>query len=37
MRGLGIAVIGIVAITAWRAEAIVAMKPGDKSSVAGYD
>jgi cytochrome c-type biogenesis protein CcmF len=35
--GLGIAVIGIVAITAWRAEAIISMKPGDRVSVAGYD
>lgn len=35
--GLGIAVIGIVAITAWRAEAIIALKPGEQVSVAGYD
>ena len=27
--GLGVAVIGIVAITAWRSEAIVALKPGE--------
>jgi len=35
--GLGIAVIGIVAITAWRSEVIIAMKPGEHVSVAGYD
>ena len=35
--GLGIAVIGIVAITAWRSEAIISMKPGEHVSVAGYD
>jgi cytochrome c-type biogenesis protein CcmF len=35
--GLGVAVIGIVAMTAWRAEAIVALKPGEQVSVAGYD
>jgi len=35
--GLGIAVIGIVAITAWRVESIVALSPGGQVSVAGYD
>ena len=35
--GLGLAVIGIVAITAWRAEAIIALKPGEHVGVAGYD
>lgn len=35
--GLGIAVIGIVAITAWRAEAIIALKPREQVSIAGYD
>jgi cytochrome c-type biogenesis protein CcmF len=35
--GLGVAVIGIVAMTAWRVEAIVALKPGEQVSVAGYD
>ncbi len=35
--GLGIAVIGIVAITAWRSEAIVALKPGEHVGVAGYE
>ncbi|WP_119392992.1 heme lyase CcmF/NrfE family subunit [Taklimakanibacter lacteus] len=35
--GLGLAVIGIFAVTTWREEHIVAMKPGDHLSVAGYD
>ncbi|CAN5211703.1 heme lyase CcmF/NrfE family subunit [soil metagenome] len=35
--GLGIALIGIIAVTAWRAERIVTMKPGDTLSIAGYD
>ena len=35
--GLGLAVIGIFAVTAWREEHIVAMKPGDHLNVAGYD
>src|SRR6478735_7841680 len=34
--GLGIVVIGIVATTAWRSEAILAMKPGQTASIAGY-
>jgi cytochrome c-type biogenesis protein CcmF len=34
--GLGIVVIGIVATTAWRSEAILAMKPGDTAEIAGY-
>jgi cytochrome c-type biogenesis protein CcmF len=34
--GLGLAVIGIVATTAWRSEAILAMKPGDTAQIAGY-
>jgi cytochrome c-type biogenesis protein CcmF len=34
--GLGVMVIGIVAITAWRSEAIVAMKQGETVNVAGY-
>jgi cytochrome c-type biogenesis protein CcmF len=29
-------VIGIVATTAWRSEAILAMKPGQTASIAGY-
>ena len=35
--GLGLAVIGIVATTAWRSEAILAMKPGESADIAGYD
>lgn len=34
--GLGVAVIGIVATTAWRSEAILAMKPGETADIAGY-
>jgi cytochrome c-type biogenesis protein CcmF len=34
--GLGVAVIGIVATTAWRSEAILAMKPGETAEIAGY-
>ena len=34
--GLGIAIIGIVALTAWREERILVMKPGDQTAVAGY-
>ena len=34
--GLGLTVIGIVATTAWRSEAILALKPGDTAEIAGY-
>jgi cytochrome c-type biogenesis protein CcmF len=34
--GLGLAVIGIVSTTAWRSEAILAMKPGETAEIAGY-
>ena len=34
--GLGIVVIGIVATTAWRSEAILALKPGETAEIAGY-
>jgi cytochrome c-type biogenesis protein CcmF len=34
--GLGVAVIGIVATTAWRSEAILALKPGESAEIAGY-
>jgi cytochrome c-type biogenesis protein CcmF len=34
--GMGFAVIGIVATTAWRTEQILALKPGDEASIAGY-
>ncbi|HWB45695.1 MAG TPA: heme lyase CcmF/NrfE family subunit [Hyphomicrobiaceae bacterium] len=35
--GLGLAVIGIVATTAWRSESVLAMQPGDKAAIAGYE
>jgi cytochrome c-type biogenesis protein CcmF len=35
--GLGLMVIGIVAITAWKQEAIIVMKPGETMRIAGYD
>jgi cytochrome c-type biogenesis protein CcmF len=34
--GIGIAVIGIVATSAWQSEAVRAMKPGDSGEIAGY-
>lgn len=34
--GLGIAVAGIVGVTAWRAETIVALAPGESTQLAGY-
>ncbi|HEX5959022.1 MAG TPA: cytochrome c-type biogenesis CcmF C-terminal domain-containing protein, partial [Hyphomicrobiaceae bacterium] len=34
--GLGLAVIGIVATSAWRSEAVLALKPGESGEVAGY-
>jgi cytochrome c-type biogenesis protein CcmF len=34
--GLGLAIIGIVATTAWREERIVAMAPGQAVDIAGY-
>ncbi|MBK1869974.1 heme lyase CcmF/NrfE family subunit [Aestuariivirga sp. YIM B02566] len=35
--GVGLAIIGIFAVTTWREEHIVAMKPGDKLTVGGYE
>lgn len=35
--GLGLTVLGIVATSAWRAETILAMKPGDSTQLAGYE
>jgi cytochrome c-type biogenesis protein CcmF len=35
--GLGVVVAGIVAISVWKVEAIVAMKPGDTQKVGAYD
>jgi len=34
--GLGVIIIGIVAVTAWREERIVVMKAGDAVAIAGY-
>jgi cytochrome c-type biogenesis protein CcmF len=34
--GMGVCVIGIVAATAWEAERVVTMNPGDQQVVAGY-
>jgi cytochrome c-type biogenesis protein CcmF len=35
--GLGVMIIGIVAVTAWRQEIVAAMKPGDRVTIAGYN
>jgi cytochrome c-type biogenesis protein CcmF len=35
--GIGLTVIGIVAASAWPSEAIVAMRPGEQATIAGYD
>jgi cytochrome c-type biogenesis protein CcmF len=35
--GLGVVVIGVVATTAWRSESILAMKPAETASLAGYE
>ncbi|HTN96075.1 MAG TPA: heme lyase CcmF/NrfE family subunit, partial [Nordella sp.] len=35
--GVGLAIIGIFAVTTWREEHIVAMKSGDKLNVGGYE
>lgn len=35
--GVGLSVIGIVATSAWQTELILAMKPGEKVQVAGYE
>jgi cytochrome c-type biogenesis protein CcmF len=34
--GLGIMVVGIIAISLWKVEVIIAMKPGETVDVAGY-
>jgi cytochrome c-type biogenesis protein CcmF len=34
--GVGLAVIGIVATSAWQSEAVRAMKPGESGEIAGY-
>ncbi len=35
--GVGVMTLGIVATTAWQSETIVAMKPGDRLVIAGYE
>lgn len=35
--GVGVMVVGIISMTAWQQETIVAMKPGDTASIAGYN
>jgi cytochrome c-type biogenesis protein CcmF len=35
--GVGVTVIGIVATSAWQSEAVLAMKPGDRAQIAGYE
>ena len=35
--GIGLAVIGIVATTAWQSEVVLSMQPGDSARIAGYE
>jgi len=35
--GVGVMVLGIVATTAWQSEKIISLKPGESTSIAGYD
>ena len=35
--GIGVMVLGVVATSAWQSEKIVAVKPGESVSIAGYD
>ena len=35
--GLGVTVLGIVAVTTWQGEIIRSMKPGDTATLAGYE
>ncbi len=35
--GLGLAVVGIAATSAYRSEEVLVMKPGDKTQIAGYE
>jgi cytochrome c-type biogenesis protein CcmF len=35
--GVGVMLIGIVATSAWQSEAVVALKPGERAHIAGYD
>ena len=34
--GLGVMIVGIVAVTSWRQEIVTTMKPGDTAVIAGY-
>jgi len=34
--GVGIAVVGMIATTAWQSEVVLAMKPGERGEIAGY-
>ncbi len=35
--GVGMTVLGVVAVSAWQTENILVMKPGDTTEIAGYD
>ena len=35
--GMGVLVLGVVAVLSWQQEVVVAMKPGDHAQIAGYD
>jgi cytochrome c-type biogenesis protein CcmF len=35
--GVGLTVIGIVASSAWRAEDVVVLRPGERTAIAGYE
>jgi cytochrome c-type biogenesis protein CcmF len=35
--GIGLAVIGIVATTAWQSESVITMQAGDRTEIAGYE
>jgi cytochrome c-type biogenesis protein CcmF len=35
--GIGVTVIGIVAASAWQSELVLAMKPGERARIAGYE
>src|SRR5262245_19916800 len=35
--GIGLTVIGIVATSAWQSERVVAMQPGERTDIAGYE
>jgi cytochrome c-type biogenesis protein CcmF len=35
--GAGLLVIGVVSVSAWQSENVLVMKPGDKTSIAGFE